>query len=130
METKTIIMITTIIVGGSISFFFTSIHQSVIRLKKMILQAQENYSIVTSIGAAILKASCCVLWLSVIIVIMIEPNISTNMIIVYLLSTGSGAYLGYICTNWWINRKIGIIELFGWLFSKKFIYQSKFSMFF
>jgi hypothetical protein len=24
----------------------------------------------------------------------------------------------------------GIIELLGWLFSKKFIYQSKFSMFF
>jgi len=29
----------------------------------------------------------------------------------------------------WIE-KWGIIELFVWLFSKKFVYQSKFSMFF
>ena len=108
METKIVITIITIIVSGIISFFFASIHQSEVRFKKTIKEAKEIYYdvFIIIIGAAILKATCYVLWLCIIIVIMIELNISTSTIILHLLSTGSGAYLGYVVTNWWFNRKM------------------------
>ena len=106
MENETIIMIA-IIANGIISFFFATLHRSAVRFKKIITPTKENFRdwIVISVGAAVLKASCCVLWIGVIGV-MIEYKMPVNMVSVTLVSAGIGAYLGYLCINWWISKKM------------------------